>query len=1016
MRSLPFLLFSLMSFQVLAYDNCDRLRQNEAAFKACMNQWHGRDTIDSSASDALSAMHQREYDARIRDEEASNAEIDRRLKESAAAAAAQRSQQETEEQERRRFLGGREASALASRLLIEQRLQALAAKVNAKPRLSPDDYRELIFTAYPEADLMLPWASRAAQEYGGRFKLLEGLSLSMNCPGKRNVDIAGNDSWGRWMGRNQCDTAMQERGVAMMHAYMNEAAPVDRLLICAQSDWRRRQFIIDAFTNSIDNSHTRRHAAQLEDCYARLGDIPREVAEKFNAILAAPPHTGLGEPSFAFFNPQWQTLKDLRDTATIQRLILASLLGGNYRRDANPYEPDDRFDPVATARQYGLDLAWATTKPAQPFQPGPISLRQLGRTTEAGSLPMPTWSDPTAALVALNKVAGDHLNANRHGEALALYEAALAVGQQTRGKVDLAQVGLTLHQMAGLFEAHQDAEAAETLYRQAIATLDERIAQSWSIREPKELLRTSLLKLANLYASQKRYAEQEPLERRRVDIVKYLYGDKHYSISMAYYRLGEALEGLNHLNEAVGSYRDAYLKNPESDDMDRRLAGWTYWRIGVATRNMGQHAQAEEAFDRALGFYAQITPLPAADIADLYESRVKLYQLTGRQADAAKAQVLSDDFRAGKIQQLQPQSKPQAAQAASSVQQNKNAEEYYLINGMNEALTTGRFEDTLRAAEAAIAFVDEAGAHSLEAMALNKMGVALVGLKRFDEAEARFNQALTKSPSEEQAAFAREQLAALAKLRKPVDWRHEWRKLYDTALRMNEDDAADQAVAISKAREALAMAVREGGAHHPLVAASRYRLGVCLRTDEQTREAEQHYLQAIKEAEVAVGKESDFVAVVATELATLYDEQERYAEALPLHQRALAIREKGNNPLVLEANLRLFALHHTAQLHYAEADPYYRRRLESAERHNGPDHPAVAVALNALGRNHFMLKRYNEAEPLYLRALAIAEREATKNPRLLRDTLDELASLYLWMKKPDEAARYKQRRDTLAKR
>lgn len=212
------------------------------------------------------------------------------------------------------------------------------------------------------------------------------------------------------------------------------------------------------------------------------------------------------------------------------------------------------------------------------------------------------------------------------------------------------------------------------------------------------------------------------------------------------------------------------------------------------------------------------------------------------------------------------------------------------------------------------------------------------------------------------------------------------------------------------------MAVREGGAHHPLVSASRYRLGVCLRTDEQTREAEQHYLQAIKEAEVAVGKESDFVAVVATELATLYDEQERYAEALPLHQRALAIREKGNNPLVLEANLRLFALHHTAQLHYAEADPYYRRRLESAERHNGPDHPAVAVALNALGRNHFMLKRYNEAEPLYLRALAIAEREATKNPRLLRDTLDELASLYLWMKKPDEAARYKQRRDTLAKR
>ena len=71
-------------------------------------------------------------------------------------------------------------------------------------------------------------------------------------------------------------------------------------------------------------------------------------------------------------------------------------------------------------------------------------------------------------------------------------------------------------------------------------------------------------------------------------------------------------------------------------------------------------------------------------------------------------------------------------------------------------------------------------------------------------------------------------------------------------------------------------------------------------------------------------------------LAVLYDEQGRYAEAEPLYKRALAIREK--------------AL--------------------------GPDHPDVATSLNNLALLYDDQGRYADAEPLFKRALAISEKRS----------------------------------------
>ena len=60
-------------------------------------------------------------------------------------------------------------------------------------------------------------------------------------------------------------------------------------------------------------------------------------------------------------------------------------------------------------------------------------------------------------------------------------------------------------------------------------------------------------------------------------------------------------------------------------------------------------------------------------------------------------------------------------------------------------------------------------------------------------------------------------------------------------------------------------------------------------------EAERHWKIALKEAET-FGPQDPRLATSLTNLALLYHHQGRYAEAEPLHQRALAILEKALGP------------------------------------------------------------------------------------------------------------------------
>ncbi len=104
--------------------------------------------------------------------------------------------------------------------------------------------------------------------------------------------------------------------------------------------------------------------------------------------------------------------------------------------------------------------------------------------------------------------------------------------------------------------------------------------------------------------------------------------------------------------------------------------------------------------------------------------------------------------------------------------------------------------------------------------------------------------------------------------------------------------------------------------------------------------------------------------------------QERYADAEPLFQRALAVYQKVGGP---EHPGVATLLNNIGQLDRdlnrdADAEAPIKRSLVIREKVLGADHPDVARSLNNLAGLYEHQQRYADAEPLYRRALSIRER------------------------------------------
>jgi len=124
--------------------------------------------------------------------------------------------------------------------------------------------------------------------------------------------------------------------------------------------------------------------------------------------------------------------------------------------------------------------------------------------------------------------------------------------------------------------------------------------------------------------------------------------------------------------------------------------------------------------------------------------------------------------------------------------------------------------------------------------------------------------------------------------------------------------------------------------------------------------------------------------------------QGRYGEAIPLAQRALAIREQAlgpEHPDVATSLNNLAYLYKTLG-DYPKAEPLYQRALAIQEKALGPEHPDVALSLNNLAEFYRALGDYANAMPLLQRALAIKEKALGPEHPDVATSLISLAELY----------------------
>mgnify|MGYP001189150271 CR=1 FL=1 len=163
--------------------------------------------------------------------------------------------------------------------------------------------------------------------------------------------------------------------------------------------------------------------------------------------------------------------------------------------------------------------------------------------------------------------------------------------------------------------------------------------------------------------------------------------------------------------------------------------------------------------------------------------------------------------------------------------------------------------------------------------------------------------------------------------------------------------------------------------------------------------------RALAIREKKLGRDHPDVAASLNNLATIYQEQSRYGEAIPLQKRAMAILEKklGRGHPDVALSLHNLAIIYQEQGRYGEAIPLQKRAMAIREKKLGRGHPDVANNLNSLAAVYDAQGRYDAAIPLYKRSLAIRESKLGRDHPHVATSLNNLANVYQAQGRYDEA-------------
>src|SRR5262249_30812720 len=176
---------------------------------------------------------------------------------------------------------------------------------------------------------------------------------------------------------------------------------------------------------------------------------------------------------------------------------------------------------------------------------------------------------------------------------------------------------------------------------------------------------------------------------------------------------------------------------------------------------------------------------------------------------------------------------------------------------------------------------------------------------------------------------------------------------------------------------------------------------------EQSRyaEAETTYARALAIRERKLGSDSLEVGSSLTRMAELYQDMGRDREAEKLISRAIDIRLKrlGEQNPDVGTSMSVLARIKEKRGHRLEAEKLYRRSLSIAENALGPDNPDLATNRSNLGAFLKSEGRHDEAYSLLQSALAVREKTLPPDHPAIATSLLQLAELYRLQGRTDEA-------------
>jgi tetratricopeptide (TPR) repeat protein len=214
-------------------------------------------------------------------------------------------------------------------------------------------------------------------------------------------------------------------------------------------------------------------------------------------------------------------------------------------------------------------------------------------------------------------------------------------------------------------------------------------------------------------------------------------------------------------------------------------------------------------------------------------------------------------------------------------------------------------------------------------------------------------------------------------------------------LEQCEFDQAEDLINQAKTKDLLAAKKMQENANKRFLSAAEgaARNGELKLTQIKYVEAASYFQEA---ADIVPSEFAEKLANYLNNAGSAWHDAGKYAEAEPLYQRSLAIREKalGKDHPDIAQSLNNLAVFYRTQGKYDQAEPLYQRSLAICEKAFDKDHPIVALSLNNLAVFYRTQGKYDQAEPLYQRSLAIWEKALGKDHPDVAASLNNLAELY----------------------